>query len=163
MEENLTQMAYRKLKQMIMNYQLIPGQRLILSDLAGQLGVSRTPVNNALSILANEGFLDFVHNQGYKVHHINKTEAESLYEIFEIIALGSVGQAIRKLSPLKLANLDEKKKAYEQAVTERVTRGRFSWTRSSTPPISICPKTCIWLIILGRFIKESFCATGWRA
>jgi len=125
MEENLTQMAYRKLKQMIMNYQLIPGQRLILSDLAGQLGVSRTPVNNALSILANEGFLDFVHNQGYKVHHINKTEAESLYEIFEIIALGSVGQAIRKLSPLKLANLDEKKKAYEQAVTERVTRGRF--------------------------------------
>lgn len=125
MEENLTQKTYRKLKQMIMNYQLVPGQRLILSDIAKQLGVSRTPVNNALCLMANEGFLDLVHNQGYKVHHISKVEAESLYEIFEIIALGSIGPAIRKLTSQKLANLEENKKAYERAVTDMVNRGRF--------------------------------------
>ena len=125
MEENLTQATYRKIKQMINDYQLIPGQRLILNDLAKQLGVSRTPVNNALCMLANEGFLDLAHNQGYKVHRINKTEAKSLYEIFEIIALGSIGPAIRKMTPEKIKDLEEHKKGYERAVSEMVTRNRF--------------------------------------
>ena len=94
-EKNLTQMVYRKIKEMMVNYEVVPGQRLIFSDLANRLGVSRTPVNNALSILANEGFLDLIPHQGYTVHEITKEEAGSLYEIREIIELGSVGKAIR--------------------------------------------------------------------
>ena len=96
-EKNLTQMVYEKIKEMMVHYEIIPGQRLIFVDLAKRLGVSRTPVNHALSILSNEGFLDFVPNQGYRVHQITEKEAESLYEIMEIIELGSIGKAIEKL------------------------------------------------------------------
>jgi len=141
-EKNLTQMVYRKIKEMMQNYEIIPGQRLIFSDLAQRLGVSRTPVNNALSILANEGFLDFVPNQGYTVHQITEEEAESLYEIRgiielgsigkairrltpEIIELGSIGKAIRRLTPERLESLERQKHLYEKAIADQVSRGRF--------------------------------------
>ncbi|MFH1242801.1 MAG: GntR family transcriptional regulator [Pseudomonadota bacterium] len=124
-ETNLTRRVYEQIKEMMQNYEIIPGQRLIFVDLAKRLGVSRTPVNNALSILAYEGFLDFVPNQGYKVHQITEEEAESLYEIREIIELGSIGKAIRKLTPEKLDILKRKKELYEKAVADQVSRGRF--------------------------------------
>jgi DNA-binding GntR family transcriptional regulator len=124
-ETNLTRRVYEQIKEMMQNYEIIPGQRLIFVDLAKRLGVSRTPVNNALSILAYEGFLDFVPNQGYKVHQITQEEAESLYEIREIIELGSIGKAIRKLTPEKLDILKRKKELYEKAVADQVSRGRF--------------------------------------
>jgi DNA-binding GntR family transcriptional regulator len=124
-EKNLTQMVYEQFKEMMLDYELIPGQRLIFADLANRLGVSRTPVNNALSILANEGFLDFVPNQGYTVHQITEDEAESLYEIRQIIEVGSIGNAIRKMTPKKLKGLEEKKRSYEKAVADQVSRGRF--------------------------------------
>lgn len=124
-EKNLTQMVYRKIKEMMQYYEIIPGQRLIFSDLAQRLGVSRTPVNNALSILANEGFLDFVPNQGYTVHQITEEEAESLYEIRGIIELGSIGKAIRRLTPERLESLERQKHLYEKAIADQVSRGRF--------------------------------------
>lgn len=125
-EENLTQMVYRKIKEMMLDYAIIPGQRLVFVDLAKGMGVSRTPVNNALSILANEGFLDFVPNQGYTVHQITQEEASNLYEIREIIELGAVGQAILKLTSEKLDLLRRQKSLYEKAVLEHVNRGRFT-------------------------------------
>lgn len=125
-EKNLTQMVYDRIKEMMFNYEIVPGQRLIFNDLAKLMGVSRTPVNNALSILANEGFLDFVPNQGYRVHEITKEEAESLYEIREILELGATGKAIRRATPEKLEALKKQKDLYDRAVSEQVSRGRFT-------------------------------------
>jgi len=39
-EKSLTQMVYRKIKEMMLNYEMVPGQRLIFSDLAKRMGVS---------------------------------------------------------------------------------------------------------------------------
>jgi DNA-binding GntR family transcriptional regulator len=125
-DKNLAQMAYRKIKEMMLSYDIVPGQRLVFVDLAKKLGVSRTPINNALSILANEGFLDLVPNQGYSVHQITQEEASALYEIREILEVGAIGQAIRKLIPEKLESLRRQKSLYEKSVIEQVTRGRFT-------------------------------------
>jgi len=122
---SLTEMAYRRIKEMMLNYDIVPGQRLIFSDLAKRLNVSRTPVNNALSILASEGFLDFVPNQGYTVHQITREEAIWLYELREIIELGAIDRAIEKVTPEKLEILKRQKQLYEKSVIENVSRGRF--------------------------------------
>ena len=124
-QKNLTMAAYDSIKQMMLNYDIVPGQRLIFVDLANQLGVSRTPVNNALSILDKEGYLDFVPNQGYSVHKLTKDEAESLYEIREILEVGTIGKAIRKLTDDKLAALGNKLQEYEDAISDRVHRKLF--------------------------------------
>ena len=124
-DKNLTQMAWRRIKQMMLDYDIVPGQRLIFVDLAKRLGVSRTPVNNALSILANEGFLDFVPNQGYTVHQITRDEANALYELREIVEVGAVEKAIQRISGEKLETLKRKKILYEKAVADNINRGRF--------------------------------------
>ena len=123
--KNLTLAAYSSIKEMMLNYDIIPGQRLIFVDLAEQLGVSRTPVNNALSILAKEGYLDFVPNQGYSVHKLTKEEAESLYEIREILEVGTIDKAIRLMTDEKFKALERKKADYEKAMSDRVHRRLF--------------------------------------
>jgi len=123
---NLTDMAYRKIKGMMMNYDIVPGQRLIFVDLAKRLGVSRTPVNSALGILAAEGFLDFVPNQGYTVHEITRTEARDLYELRAILEIGAIEKVIERVTPEKLELLKKRKSLYEKAVVENVSRGRFA-------------------------------------
>jgi len=125
-EGNLTYRVYSKIKEMMLHYQIIPGQRLVFIDLAQRLGVSRTPVNIALSILANEGFLDFIPHQGYRVHEITLAEAESLYEIREMMELGAIGKAIRKSTLKKLEKLERQKTEYEKATVQQVSRGRFT-------------------------------------
>lgn len=125
-DKNLTQMVYRKIKEMMFGYEIVPGQRLVFVDLAKKLGVSRTPVNNALSILANEGFLDLVPHQGYSVHQITREEASALYEVREVLELGAIGHAIRKLTLKKIEILKRRKNLYEKSVIEQVTRGRFT-------------------------------------
>jgi DNA-binding GntR family transcriptional regulator len=110
---------------MMLNYDIVPGQRLIFVDLAEQLGVSRTPVNNALSILANEGYLDFVPNQGYSVHVLTEEEGRYLFEIREIIETGVIGQAIRMMTSLKLDKIKQAKTEYERAISDNVHRQLF--------------------------------------
>jgi DNA-binding GntR family transcriptional regulator len=123
--KNLTLAVYDSIKEMMLNYDIVPGQRLVFVDLAKQLGVSRTPVNNALSILAKEGYLDFVPNQGYSVHKLTLEEAESLYEIREILEIGTIAKAIRQMSPDKLEMLEKKRLEYENSISDRVHRKLF--------------------------------------
>ncbi len=123
--DNLALSVYRKIRKMMLDYEIVPGQRLIFSDLAERLNVSRTPVNSALSILAKEGFLDFVPFQGYTVHRINRKEAASLYEIIRIIAVGAIGKAILRLTPEKLKILEHRKNDCEKAVVELGFREKF--------------------------------------
>ncbi len=123
--QNLTLATYDRIMKMLINYDIVPGQRLVFADLAKQLGVSRTPVNNALSMLAMEGYLDFVPNQGYTVHKLTRREAEELYEIREIVEIGTIGRAVERMTPDTTERLRQKKTAYEQAITDTVHRKLF--------------------------------------
>ena len=123
--QNLTLATYDRIMKMMIDYDIVPGQRLVFVDLARQLGVSRTPVNNALSMLAMEGYLDFIPNQGYTVHKLTRREAEELYEIREIVEIGTIGRAVERLTPDTTERLRQKKAAYEQAITNTVQRKLF--------------------------------------
>jgi DNA-binding GntR family transcriptional regulator len=124
--KNLTLVTYERIMAMMANGNIVSGQRLVFVDLARQLGVSRTPVNNALSILAMEGYVDFVPNQGYTVHRLTRQEAEELYEIRAILETGSIGRAIERMTPEATEQLKQKKRAYEQAISGRVHRKLYA-------------------------------------
>lgn len=125
-EKNLNNTVYQKIKQMMLDYEITPGQKLTFIDLAERLGVSRTPVNNALSLLAREGFLDFTPNQGYTVHQITKEEADQLYEVRKILELGAIEKVIENLTPQKMKELERRERLFKQAVDEKQSRGRFT-------------------------------------
>ena len=123
--KNLTLKVYNRIMKLMLDYEIVPGQRLVFVDLANQLKVSRTPVNNALSILAQEGYLDFVPNQGYSVRRLSQKDAEELYQIREVLEVGFIEQAIKNITEKKLINVEKQKLAYEKAISDRVHRNLF--------------------------------------
>ncbi len=114
--KNLTLVAYGAIKEMMMNSHAFPEKRLKFRQLAEQIGVSRTTVNNALYILAKEGYLDFVPNQGYSVRSLNKKEIEDLQEIRLILEIGTVGKAIHRMTDESFLQFEKAKTAYEYAI-----------------------------------------------
>ncbi|NYT61226.1 GntR family transcriptional regulator [Alcaligenaceae bacterium] len=69
----------QQLRTMAISYQLKPGEKLNEADLAKRLGVSRTPIREALMALAHEGFLDDT-GRGYVRKNLNVQEMKNLYE-----------------------------------------------------------------------------------
>lgn len=72
--------AYRFLKERIISYQLRPGQRITEVQVANELGVSRTPVREALRRLDQEGWLTSNPHQGYWVRTYTRQELDDVYE-----------------------------------------------------------------------------------
>lgn len=125
LDQNLNDTVYNKVLNMIFDYSLVPGQKIVLSDLANKLGTSRTPLNHALYHLSKEGYLDFVPNQGYTVHQPTRKETDSLYELREIIELGSIEKIINNISAEEVELLLQKEQNYRTAVSENKPRGKF--------------------------------------
>ncbi|MDE3170025.1 MAG: GntR family transcriptional regulator [Acidobacteriota bacterium] len=63
-----------RIREMILQGQLVPGQRVREVELAGALGVSRTPVREALPILAQEGMLTQLDTRGFVVREFTTLE-----------------------------------------------------------------------------------------
>ena len=69
-------------------------------DLANALGVSRTPVRNALSTLGAEGLLDYTPNSGYVVRSYSSKDISDIYEVRAVLE----GLAARTLAELELTD-----------------------------------------------------------
>ena len=72
---------YASLKHRILTAELLPNQRILESDLARELEVSRTPLREALNRLANEGLLVLVPYRGYAVGPLTRQSIRDLFEV----------------------------------------------------------------------------------
>lgn len=81
MKRSLGQEATNLLRQMILDGQFIAGQRLVEDRLSAELGISRTPLREALHRLAQEGLLDKRPAGGYELRRSNLTELEDAVNI----------------------------------------------------------------------------------
>lgn len=79
--ENLEDKTYDRLKTMILERRLLPGERFLLSQLSHQMGVSRTPLVNALKRLAQEQLVEWVSRRGIYVRRFSMREMADLYEV----------------------------------------------------------------------------------
>ncbi|MHB1135147.1 MAG: GntR family transcriptional regulator [Chloroflexota bacterium] len=77
----LGEQVYSTLLEMIVARRLMPGERLVLDDLAVQLRVSRTPVRQALSRLAGEGLVESNGRNGWRVTTFSAQDFEHIYEM----------------------------------------------------------------------------------
>ncbi|MFW6338020.1 MAG: GntR family transcriptional regulator [Alkalispirochaetaceae bacterium] len=76
----LTQHVYERIRQMIADGALAPGERINRKELEETLGVSQTPINDALSRLAGERFIEQESRRGYYVKRISAEEMIHLFE-----------------------------------------------------------------------------------
>ena len=87
---NLAEQVYTTLKGQIHDFQLVAGDRFSEAELGLRLGVSRTPVREALFRLRNEGFLDVEAKLGWFVKPIDFAKLEQLYDLRIVLELSSV-------------------------------------------------------------------------
>lgn len=89
---NLAEQVYARLKAEIHDFQLIAGDRFSEAELGHRLGVSRTPVREALFRLRNEGFLDVESKSGWFVKPIDFEKLEQLYDLRIVLESASLAR-----------------------------------------------------------------------
>jgi DNA-binding GntR family transcriptional regulator len=97
---------YDRVKAMACTYRLSPGGRVNEVELSRQLGVSRTPLREALNRLASEGFLVPTMNKGYHVRALDPAEVLALYEFRAAIEVGGVQLACERATDAELDRLE---------------------------------------------------------
>lgn len=95
------------LKNRIMGGELPPGTRLVETQVAQELGVSRTPVREAMHILQSEGFLDGQAGTGYRVKALSWGEVEQICEIRVMNETLAATWAAKKITEEELLALEE--------------------------------------------------------
>ena len=123
--ENLSARVYNQIKSLILCNEYMPGQKLHHQRLSERLGVSRTPVREALTRLVQEGYVTFLPNRGFTCKEIRMQEAEELYELREALEAFSVEKAIANLTDSALARLRDRMNCYGRDVQNRFTRERL--------------------------------------
>ena len=123
--ENLSARVYNQIKRLILCNEIMPGQKLHHQELSERLGVSRTPVREALTRLVQEGYVSFLPNRGFTCKEIRMQEAEELYELREALEAFAVGKAIENLTDNGLDKLKNKMHCYGRDVENRFTRERL--------------------------------------
>jgi DNA-binding GntR family transcriptional regulator len=119
---NLAEQVYATLKAQIHDFQLVAGDRFSEADLGNRLGVSRTPVREALFRLRNEGFLDVEPKLGWFVKPIDFGKLEQLYDLRIVLELASVLRlCTRSEDP---PELDALKDIWLVPLAERLTDAR---------------------------------------
>jgi DNA-binding GntR family transcriptional regulator len=119
---NLAEQVYATLKGQIHDFQLVAGDRFSEAELGTRLGVSRTPVREALFRLRNEGFLDVEPKLGWFVKPIDFDKLEELYDLRIVLELSSVLRLCnRSIDP---PELDALKDIWLVAAADRLTDAR---------------------------------------
>jgi DNA-binding GntR family transcriptional regulator len=88
----LAEQVYDALKAELHDFQLVPGDRFSEAELGQRLGMSRTPVREALFRLRNEGFLGVEPKLGWYVLPIDFARLEQLYDLRVVLELASVAR-----------------------------------------------------------------------
>jgi GntR family transcriptional regulator of vanillate catabolism len=73
------------LREMILRGEIVGGQRLLEIPLSNQLGISRTPIREAMITLAEEGLLEYRPNRGYIVRTFDLSEIMDAYTVRETL------------------------------------------------------------------------------
>lgn len=99
--------VYQSLRGWIVGGELAPGETLKDKELAAQLGVSRTPVREALRRLEDEGLVETAANRWTRVTPIALADAEQIYPIIQALEVLALTLALPQLSAVHIQQLQE--------------------------------------------------------
>jgi DNA-binding GntR family transcriptional regulator len=84
------ELVYAQLKQDVADFKLVPGDRFTENELSERLGVSRTPVREALLRLQQEGWVEVLFRNGWRVLPFDFDQFEQLYDLRMVLETAAV-------------------------------------------------------------------------
>lgn len=116
---SLTERVYATLREMILSMELAPGTRLKDVDLAQRLGVSNTPLREAMRLLAADSLVETIPRRGTVVKTVSAEETGLLYEIREALEVLATGLVARRASQETLQKILDVAESHRKAVELR--------------------------------------------
>lgn len=112
----LRDVVFKTLRQAILTGELKPGERLMEIHLANRLGVSRTPIREAIRMLELEGLVTMVPRKGAEVSRISKQDISDVLEVRSSLDALSVRLACERITPEEITKLEEAADAFRAAI-----------------------------------------------
>ena len=112
----LRDVVFNTLRQAILRGELKPGERLMEIQLANKLGVSRTPIREAMRKLENEGLVLMVPRKGAEVAEITEKSLRDVLEVRRALEELSVQLACDKITDEGIEELKKTAKEFEEVV-----------------------------------------------
>jgi len=103
--KNLDAKVYDRLKAMILERKLLPGEKIPQEKLAQDLGISRTPLVNALKYLEKEKLVQSIPRRGFFVRLFTKQEMISIFELREVLEGLAARRAALNISDKEIEQL----------------------------------------------------------
>jgi DNA-binding GntR family transcriptional regulator len=108
-----------RLREEIFSKNLAPGSWLDEQSLAAQFGISRTPMREAIKVLASEGLVTIKMRRGAYVTEVTRTDLEQIFTILSLLEGEAAKEAASKASEDELNLLDDLHHRLEKAAADR--------------------------------------------
>ncbi|MEJ6004399.1 GntR family transcriptional regulator [Paucibacter sp. AS339] len=115
----LYQEVAEHLRQQIFGRQLEPGAWIDELKLCAELGISRTPMREALKVLAVEGLVTMKLRRGAYVTEMSERDVREAYQLLALLESDAAGQVARAASDEELADLKRLHEQLEQQIGHR--------------------------------------------
>ena len=98
--------VYEQLKRDVSDFKLVPGDRFTETEISERLGVSRTPVRQALFKLQQEGFVEVLFRSGWRVLPFDFDQFEELYDLRQVLETTAVHRLCEGVIKIDQPQLD---------------------------------------------------------
>jgi len=110
----LTSRAYAQLREEIVQGVLQEGEALYEIHLAERLGMSRTPIREAMKLLTRDGYLEELPSRGYAVPRRSLDDLREFFELREVLEASATRYAALRATPAQIAQLERLCDRYER-------------------------------------------------
>jgi DNA-binding GntR family transcriptional regulator len=115
----LYQDVAERLRERIFNRQLEPGSWIDEQKLAADFGISRTPLREALKVLAVEGLVTMKVRRGAYVTEMSVQDVQQVYHVMALLESDAAGEVARQATPAEIAQLRALHDRLEREVHQR--------------------------------------------
>jgi DNA-binding GntR family transcriptional regulator len=123
----LREETFRALREAILRGTLPPGTRLVEADLARRLGISRTPIREALHKLELEGLVRPAGRRGMAVAEINLDDVREIMDLRETLESHAAGLAAMRATPAALQVMEESLERAGRSLAAGDAAGVLRW------------------------------------
>jgi len=119
MNRPLSEDVAERLREQIFSHKLPPGSWLDEQSLALAFGISRTPMREAIKVLAAEGLVTTKMNKGAYVTEVDKHDLEQIFSVLSLLEGQAAKETAIKASEEQLTRLDDLHHRLEKAAADR--------------------------------------------
>jgi DNA-binding GntR family transcriptional regulator len=141
MSPSHTQKAYTGIRRLMFHNEIVPGQKIAYRELAERLGMSQTPVIQALKWLEFQGLVRNERHRGYYTESISLQEVEEIYDLRELLEVELLRRSLDRMTAADLKRVATSLEAHLAAAEGRDLHARLSKDMSFHLELAACAGT----------------------